>query len=200
MKRRGRSDIRVAGAHAEILYAAALDAAWLSGRAIRVGLVAVLLGDFAIVARVAVDEDAGHAELLRALDLETAEDAAVLGNGNLALEVDTGAEDILVVEICAVVDVDVLGGDVAAGRVAVEGRDAVLGVGGGVVLEDVLGQGGLEGDIPGVGVTLGLLQQRKAVVNGVVDVDVVGGDAGVEAPGLPLLASPLGLDIGKTAG
>lgn len=52
------------------------------------------------------------------------------------------------VVVCAVVDEDEGDGDVSAGRVAVEGRDAVSEVRRGVLVEDVLGERGIEDDVP----------------------------------------------------
>ncbi len=190
---RNETNLRITRPYAKKLHTSALHAAGLSSRAIRIGLVAILLGDVAVIAGVAVDEDASHAELLSTLDFEATEDAAVLGNGNLALEVDASIDEVLIVEIGSVVDIDILTGDVAASRVAVEGGNAILGASCGVLLENVFGQRSFKGHVPGVGVALCLLQQRKAVVYGVVDVDVVGGDARLDAPRLPLFASPIGL-------
>jgi hypothetical protein len=70
------------------LYAAPLDAAWFPCGAFRVCCIAVLLGDFAIITRVGVHDNTNHAKLLCALDLQPAEDAAILGQGNLAFQVD----------------------------------------------------------------------------------------------------------------
>lgn len=150
-------NLRVARSDAEILHTSTLNAARLASRAIGISLVAILFGDFAVIAGVAVDEDASHAEFLGALDLEATEDAAVLGNGNLALEVNAGLDEVVIVVIGSVVDINVLGSDVAAGRIAVEGRDAVLGTGCWVLFENVFGQGSLKGYIPRVRVTLCLL-------------------------------------------
>lgn len=75
-----------------------------------------------------------------------------------------------------------------------EGGNAVVECRGWVFLQYVLGQGSLEVDGPGLGL-FRLRKQGQTVVNGVVDVDVVGNDLGVYAPALPLVPSPLGLSF-----
>lgn len=185
---------RVARARAQELDASALYAAGVTSRALRIGSVAVFLGDLAIIARVAVDEDTYHAELLGALDLETSKDASIPGNGNLSLEVNASLDQVCKVSVRSIVDIDKGAGDIAAGRVAVERRDLVLGSSGGVFFKNVLGQRSLECNVPGSGVAR-LFQQGDAVVDRVVDVDIIGDNAGLDAPFLPSVLGPFGLEL-----
>lgn len=184
---------RVARARAQELNTSALYAAGIPSGSFRIGSVAVFFGNLPIIAWVAIDQDANQAKFLGALDLEASEDASVFGDGNLPLEIDAGVDKILVILVGSVVDVYKGASDVAAGRVAVESWDLVLGGGGGIFFKNVFDQGCLECDTPGFGVTR-LLQQGDAVIDGVVDVDIVGDDAGLDAPFLPPVLGPLGLE------
>lgn len=73
-----------------------------------------------------------------------------------------------------------------------ERRDLVFGSGRGVLFENVFGQRSLEGNVPGFGVAR-LFQQGDAVVDGIVDVDIIGDDAGLDAPFLPSILGPFSL-------
>lgn len=186
--------LRVARTRAQKLNASTLYTAGVSCRSLGIGGVAVFFGNFTIITRVAVYQDANSTKLLRTLNFEASEDSSISGNGNLSLEVDTGGNQIRVILICSVVDIDKRTSNVSAGRVAVKGWDPVLGRRGGIVFKSILGQRCLERDIPGFGVAR-LLQQRDAVIGGVVDVDIIGDDAGLDAPFLPPLFSPLSLEV-----
>lgn len=182
----------VAGARAEELHTSTLNTAGVTGRAVGVLLVSILLGNGAIIARVSVDDGANGAKFLSTLDLQATEESAVLDDDNLASQVNASVNQILVVLERAVVGIDKRAGDVAAGRVPMEGWDAAVETSRRVVLEDILGERGVEGDAPGLGVLL-LLQQGETVVKGVVEVGVVGDNGGLDAPFLPLIPSPLSL-------
>ena len=125
-----------------------LNAALLASGSFRILLVSVRLGLRAVGSWIVVEQDSDHAQLLGALDLETAEDAPVLGDADLALEGDIRLDEILKVLVGATVDEDDRGRDVAGRAVAVESRDAVLCARGRVVLEHILLEGGLEGHVP----------------------------------------------------
>jgi hypothetical protein len=76
----------------------------------------------------------------------------------------------------------------------VERWDLVFGSGGRILLQNVFGQRGLERNVPGLGVAR-LFQQRYAMIDGVVDVDIIGDDAGLDAPFLPPVLGPFGLEL-----
>lgn len=73
----------------EILHAASLNTAWVSCLPIWIWLVAILLSHLAIIARIAVNNNAYHAEFLSSLDLKTSKDTAILGKRNFALELNS---------------------------------------------------------------------------------------------------------------
>ena len=189
--REGR--LRVTRTDAQELNTSSLHTAGVTSRALRVELVAVLLGVLAIVTRVTVDDGGNHAELLGTLNLEASEDAAILGNGNLALELDTSLDEIFEVTVGSVVDIDKGSGDVAAGRVAMESRDPVLEGCSGVILQHIFRQRGVKSDLPTRGLVARALEKGEAMVNGVVGVDVICSYAGLDTPRLPLLPRPLSL-------
>ena len=173
--------LRVAGADTQELHASALDAARLARWSIWIRLKSVFLRDATIIARVTVHDNTDHAQVLRALDLEATEDATILDDSNLAFQVDIGFEQIIVVLVRPVVGIDKLCSHVATGRVAVEGRDAVVQAGGGIFFENVFGQRGFEGDVPGVGL-LRLFQQSQAVIRWEVLIYLVCSNMGLDAP------------------
>jgi hypothetical protein len=170
-----QGDIRVTRSNAQELCTSTLDTAWVSCRSFRIRLVSVLFGSLAIIAGIAVDEDTNHAQLLSALDLEATEDSSILGNGDLALEVNTSFDEILEVLEGAVVDVNDGSSNISAGSIAVEDRDSVLERCRGVLRDDIFFKGSLEGGRPVVSV-LGLLQERNAGINRVVDVNIIRDD------------------------
>jgi len=179
------------GEHTQKLGASALHRARVASRTIWVGLIAVLLGDLAVFLRIRVDDHADHPELLRALHLQPAEDATILDDRDLAGKADVRLDEVLKVLVRPEVGIDILGGDVAARRVAMESRDAVGQTARVVLLENVLLEACLIDDLGRVAV---LLQQRQAMVQRVVEVDVVRDEAGVLDPKLlPLLSRPEGL-------
>ena len=123
-----------------------LDGAALHGGGGAVGAAGVdVAADVAVVGGVGVDEDAVGAVLLRDVDLDAAEVAAVADDDDLVFDADAEFGELLEVGEGAVVGVDDVGGDVAGGGGAVEGGEDA-----GVVLEgvaavelgvDVLGRG-----------------------------------------------------------
>lgn len=117
--------------------ASSLNTALLSGRPLRVLLIPIGFGLFSIVTRIAVYQDANHAELLSTLDLEAPENAAVSRNGDLALEIDTSFYQILIIPVGAVVDIDKLPRYIAAGRVSVERWNSIVERRGGVFIQYV---------------------------------------------------------------
>ena len=82
-----------------------------------------------------------------------------------------------------------------------EGGNTVGQASRGVLVNDILDERGFEGDIPGslVAAPLFPLEQGKSVLGRIVDVDMVGGDVGLQPKLLPPVSSPLCLsrDISK---
>jgi len=140
--------IRIAGADAQKLSTSTLNGTWVPCRTVRVRLKSVLFSSLTIIARIAVNKNTSETKFLCALDFETSEDSAISSNGNFALDVNLGIDEILVILVSSIVDVDEGSSNVSAGRVAVEDGNAVVEGGCWVLFNDVFLERGLEGSIP----------------------------------------------------
>lgn len=109
------NDVRVAWADAQKLNTSTLDTARVSCGPFGIDLVPILFSPLTVIARVAINQDSNHAQLLGSLNLETAEDAAVPRDGNLAFKIDSSVDQIFVVLVGAVVDIDERRRNVATG-------------------------------------------------------------------------------------
>lgn len=98
----------------------------MSCRTIGILLVSVGLGLVTIIAGIGINHGTDHAQFLSAFYLETSEDSSVLGNSNLALEINLGINEVLVILVGSIVDIYKLASDISTGRVAVKGGNSVL--------------------------------------------------------------------------
>lgn len=171
-----------------------LDTARLTSRSFGVRSVAVLFSHFTIFTGISEDDDADHPQLLRPLDLEPTEDEAIASNGDLSSKADVGLEQVLEILVRAVVDVDHGCGDVAGGRITVEDGDSLGQTCTRILVEDVLFKSGFKRNLPVVRaavVLLGvLLQECQAMVDWVVDVDLIVDDVRLDTKFFPLFLCP----------
>ena len=107
--------IRITGADAQELSTSTLNGTWVPCRTLRVRLISVLFSSLTIIARVAVNKNTSETKLLCTLDFETSEDSAISSNGNLALDVNLGIDEILIILVSSIVDVDEGSSNVSAG-------------------------------------------------------------------------------------
>lgn len=193
----GVSNLRVARGKTQKLRAPSLHTARLTSRAIRVFLYALLLCHVSIIARIRVKNDTNGTQLLRSLDLQAAENAAIASNDDFAFQVDAGLYEVLVILVSTVVGVHKLTSGVATGGIPVKSRNSVFKASSWVFVQDVLCQRGLEGNLPFRSIQrAACVQDLEAVVNRPVEVDVVVDDGGCNAPLLPFLLGPGSLFIG----
>lgn len=75
----------------------------------------MLFSSLTIIARIAVNKNTSETKLLCTLDFETSEDSTISSNGNLALDVNLGIDEILVILVSSIVDVDEGSSNVSAG-------------------------------------------------------------------------------------
>ena len=122
----------------QVLHTASLHSTRVSRWAFRIRLVAILLCDLAIITRIGVDYHAQHSQLFCSLHLQAAEDSSIFGDCNLALQVYTSFDELLVVVVRAVVDEHILSSHISACRVSVEDRHAVVEARGWVIFEHIL--------------------------------------------------------------
>jgi hypothetical protein len=171
----------VASVERKELHAAALHAGGWAVGAARVHVAA----DVAVVSGVGVDDDADRTALLREIDLDAAEVAAVAGDDDLALYTDAEPGKLIEVGERAVVGVDGVGGDVAGGGRTVEGGEDA-----GVILIGIAAVGcGIDVFRAGAGhelLAVGV-EGFDFDLERLVEPDTEGNDVGVEAGGLELL-------------
>lgn len=172
----------------EELSATSLDSTGVPCRSIRISFIAIFLGDFTIFLRITVDNYADHSKFLCTLHLQPTEDPTVLGDGNLPLQGDVGIYEVLEVLVRAKVDIHKLCGHIASSRIAMEHWDPVWQAGSRILFEDILLQCSFKGHFS---LITGRLQEGQAVIERVVDVNVISREAGIlHTEFLPFFQSP----------